>query len=106
MSHRGIIASAVLASGLLVLGQGGGADAAIVCDGNFQVVNGTAIGTPYCRELTLAKVARSYGFTVTLEAVRYSESTRSQLCHAIGYDNRVQDICSPYLNYGGGRFQR
>jgi len=105
MSHRRILASAALVSGLLVLAQGG-ADAAIVCDGNFQIVNGYPVGSPYCRELTLAKVARSYGFNVSIEAVRYSESTRSQVCHAIGFDNRVQDICSPYRQDGGGRFRR
>jgi hypothetical protein len=104
MSHR-ILASVALASGLLVLAQGG-ADAAIVCDGNFQVVNGLSVGTPYCRELTLAKVARGYGFNVSVESVRYSESTRSQVCHAIGFDNRVQEICAPYLQDGGNRFHR
>lgn len=105
MSHRSVLASIVLASGVLALAQAG-ANAAIVCDGNFQVVNGQPVGTPYCRELNLAKVARSYGFNVSVEAVRYSESTRSQVCHAIGYDTRVQDICSPYRQDGGGRFQR
>jgi hypothetical protein len=105
MSNRNILASVALASGLLALAQSG-ADAAIVCDGNFQIVNGLAVGTPYCRELTLAKVARSFGFSVSLEAVRYSETTRSQVCHAIGFDNRVQDICSPYRQDGSGRFHR
>jgi hypothetical protein len=105
MTHHRIIAFVVLASGILTLAQGG-AEAAIVCDGNFQVVNGLPVGTPYCRELTLARVARSYGMNVSNEAIRYSESTREQVCHAIGYDNRVQEICSPYLYSGGGRFRR
>src|SRR5262245_43804768 len=35
--------------------------ARIICDGNFQVVNGQPIATPYCRELNLARVARGYG---------------------------------------------
>jgi hypothetical protein len=97
---RKIFASVVLASGLLALTQGG-AQAAIVCDGNFQIVNGLPVGTPYCREMTLARVARSYGWHVTDQAVRYSESTKAEVCRAIGYDNRVQQICAPYQPYGG-----
>jgi hypothetical protein len=100
MTHRKIIASAVLASGLLMVAQGD-AQAAIRCDGNFQIVNGLPISTPYCREMQLAHVARSYGWRVTNEAVRYSESTKAQVCRAIGYDNRVREICAPYLNDGG-----
>jgi hypothetical protein len=104
MTHRNILASAVLASGLLMLGQGG-AQAAIVCDGNFQIVNGLPVGTPYCRDMNLARVARTYGWRVTDEAIRYSESTKAQVCRAIGHDNRVQDVCAPFRNDGGdGRF--
>ncbi|MBO0766306.1 MAG: hypothetical protein J2P50_17190 [Hyphomicrobiaceae bacterium] len=99
-----ILASVLLASGLLALTQGG-AQARIVCDGNFQIVHGQPVGTPYCREMNLAHVARTYGWHVTDEAIRYSESTKAQVCRAIGYDNRVQDICAPYQPYGGdGRF--
>src|SRR5262245_27597091 len=105
MTHHKIIAFAVLASGLVTLAQGG-AEAAIVCDGNFQVVNGLPVGTPYCREKTLAQVARSYGMRVSDEAIRYNESTKAQVCRAIGYDNRVQQICEPYLYNNGGRFRR
>ena len=36
---------AALASGLFVLAQGG-AQARIVCDGNFQIVNGLPVSTP------------------------------------------------------------
>lgn len=101
---RKVLSSVLLASGLLALAQGG-AQAGIVCDGNFQIVNGQPVGTPYCREMTLARVARSYGWHVTDQAIRYSESTKAQVCRAIGYDNRVQQICAQYQPYGGdGRF--
>ena len=103
MTHRKIIASAVLGAGLLMLAHGG-AEARIVCDGNFQIVNGNPISTPYCREMNLAHVARtSYGWSVSDQAVRYSESTKAQVCRAIGFDNRVQEICSPYRPDGGSR---
>jgi hypothetical protein len=51
-------------------------------------------------------VARSFGWHVTDQAVRYSESTKAQVCRAIGFDNRVQEVCAPYRNDGGdGRFR-
>ena len=102
--HR-IMICAGLASAMLALTQGG-AEAVIVCDDNFQVVNGLPIGTLYCREKTLARVARSYGMHVSDEAIRYSESTKAQVCSAIGYDNRVQEICAPFIYNNGGRFRR
>ena len=106
MTRKIILASAALASGLFALAQGS-AQAAINCDGNFQIVNGLPVATPYCREQNLAHVARTYGWKVTVETIRYSESTKAQLCRAIGHDNRVQEICSPYLPFGGdSRFHR
>jgi hypothetical protein len=100
MTLHKALASIALASGLLALAQGG-AQAAILCDGNFQIVNGNPVGTPYCREMNLARVARTYGWKVTDEAIRYSESTKAQVCRAIGHDNRVQDVCAPYNHNGG-----
>jgi hypothetical protein len=100
MTHYKILASVALASGLFVLAQGS-AEARIVCDGNFQIVHGIPVGTPYCREMNLARVARSYGSHVTDEAVRYNESVKAQVCRLVGYDNRVQDICAPFRSDGG-----
>jgi hypothetical protein len=106
MTRYKIAAAVALASGLLVLAQGG-AQARIVCDGNYQNVNGLAVATPYCREANLAQVARTYGWRISLYEVRNSESKKAQLCRAIGYDNRVQEICAPYQPYGGdSRFSR
>jgi hypothetical protein len=102
MTHRKVVTALGLASGLLVLGQGG-AEARIVCEGNYQIVDGLAISTPYCRDWTLAVVARSYGWRVTFQSIRFSESTKSQVCRAIGYDNRVNETCAPYLYDGGSR---
>jgi hypothetical protein len=106
MTLHKTLASVVLASGLLALAHGG-AQAAILCDGNFQVVNGIPVGTPYCREMNLARVARTYGWRVSDEAIRYSESTKAQVCRAIGHDNRVEEICAPYrIDGGSNRFPR
>lgn len=106
MNRNKIIASLVVASGLLMLAQSG-AEARIACEGNFQIVNGMAVSTPYCREKTLASVARTYGWKVSDDAIRYNESTKAQVCRAIGHDNQVQEICAPYrTDGGGGRFNR
>ena len=102
MTPYKIVTSLVLASGLLMLPQGG-VEARIVCDGNFQIVNGLPVSTPYCRDRNLARVARSYGWRVSDEAIRYSESTKAQVCRAIGHDNRVSEACSPYRIDGGTR---
>jgi hypothetical protein len=99
------VASIALASGLLALAQGG-ANAAIVCDGNFQIVNGISVGTPYCREMNLAHVARSYGWKVSDDTIRYNEGKKEEVCRAIGYDRRVQDICSRYRMDNGDVYSR
>jgi hypothetical protein len=106
MTHRKIIASTALGAGLLMLAHGG-AEAAIVCEGNFQIVNGYPVSTPFCREANLAHVARTYGWQISLRDIRSSESKKAQLCRAIGYDNRVHETCAPYQPYGGdNRFNR
>jgi hypothetical protein len=99
MTHSKTIASVLLASGLLMLAQSG-AQAAPVCDGNFQAVNGQPVATLYCREMNLARVARTRGWRVSDEAIRYSESTKASVCRAIGTDNRVQEVCAPYAQDG------
>src|SRR5262245_2766643 len=107
MTSSRIAAAIALASGLLALPQGNGAEARIVCDGNYQNVNGYPIGTPYCREQELARVARTFGWRISVQEIRYSESKKAQLCRAIGFDNRVSEICGPYQPFGGdNRFSR
>ncbi len=55
----------------------------------------------------MRRVARTYGWKVSDDAIRYSESTKAQVCRAIGHDNQVQEICAPYrTDGGGGRFNR
>jgi hypothetical protein len=102
MTYRKIAAALAVASGAFVLSQSG-AEARIVCEGNYQIVDGRPISTPYCRDWELARVARSYGWRVTFQSIRFSESTRSQVCRAIGHDNRVAEACSPYRIDGGSR---
>jgi hypothetical protein len=103
MIRHKILASALLAAGTLTLAQGD-AQAAIRCDGNYQIVNGRPVETAYCQDWNLAYIARSYGWKVSFEAIRYDDSKKAQVCRAIGYDNRVERTCSPFLYEGrGGR---
>jgi hypothetical protein len=105
MTKRTIFAAVALASGIFVLGQGG-ADARIVCDGNYQVVDGIPVSTPLCRDRMLVHVARSRGWHVSEYDIRYSDSIKGAVCRAIGFDNRVREVCGPYSSDGGdsGRF--
>lgn len=100
MSRQKIMASVAVASGLFMLAQGA-ARAEIPCDGNFQIVNGQPVATLFCRETNLARVARAYGWHVTEDAIRHSDSTKAQVCRAIGYDSRVQDVCAPFRGDNG-----
>jgi hypothetical protein len=99
-----LAASVALASGLLVAAQTG-AEARIRCDGNFQIVSGYPVSTPYCRDWHLVQVARSYGIHVSFEAIRHSDSAKGQVCRAVGTDIRVQEVCAPY-RFDGGLFRR
>lgn len=107
MPRSKTIAAAVLASGLLMLLQGGveARAGSIECAGNFQFVDGDWVGTPYCRARNLARVARSYGIRVSARKIRSSESAKADVCRVVGYDNRVREVCAPYLSDGGGRFR-
>jgi hypothetical protein len=100
MFRSKLAAGAVLASGLLAIAHGG-AEARIVCDGNFQIVNGYPVSTPYCRDATIASVARSYGLNVSDKAIRNDEGIKAQVCRTIGNDIRVYDACAPYLPDSG-----
>jgi hypothetical protein len=100
MNRSKIIASLAVASGLLVLAQGG-AEARIACSGDFQLVNGVPVATPYCRDWNLVNVARTYGWKVSFDDIRYNVFTKTEVCRAIGHDNRVQEVCAPYRLDGG-----
>jgi hypothetical protein len=69
------------------------ATARILCDGNYQVINGQPHATPYCQDENLAQVARSYGMRVSGSAMRNSPSEKQRVCQFIGSDIRVREAC-------------
>lgn len=72
------------------------AEAKIECRGNFQITKYGPISTPYCEELQIARVARSYGFAVSDAEVRNNPNTKVYLCRIIGGDNRLKGSCAGY----------
>src|SRR5262249_18964993 len=55
------------------------AAAKIECRDNFQVTKNGLISTPYCEELQIARVARSYGYNVSDDEVRNNPNTKVYL---------------------------
>lgn len=88
----------MLAAGLAIAAIQGAAslsaEAKIRCDGPYQLVGGSTIATPYCEDNYLAAVARGYGIGVSGAAIRHNYNTKQHVCHQIGHDIRVANICS------------
>ena len=82
------------------------ATARILCDGNYQVINGQPHATPYCQDENLALVARSYGMRVSGSAIRNSPSEKQRACEFIGNDIRVREACQGYGQDGRGGSMR
>ena len=99
--NRFSIVSAAFAASILVGLPLGAAQARIECDGNFQVVRGSAFATPYCQEQNLARVAQAMACGFRSKSIRRSDSVKAQVCRTIGHDNRVREACLPFRNDGG-----
>ena len=69
------------------------ADARIVCKGNFQLVAGNMITTPYCRDKNLARVARASGFKVNDNAILYNPNAKRDVCRYLISNIEVQMAC-------------
>jgi len=100
---RGLLVGVGLSACVFALGAGT-ADARIICRGQFQIVDGQAIATPYCEDSNVAAVAREYGIAVSAREVRRNPGTKARVCRVIGHDNRVRSACLPYINTGKHRW--
>lgn len=89
------VAAALLASPALAGG--------IVCHDEYQVVNGKEIGTPYCADYYIAKVARESGWKVTGAEVHSRDELKGEICRHIGRDIRIRSECAQYLDDDIGR---
>lgn len=69
------------------------AEAKIVCNKGFQMVAGSWLSTPYCRDNYIAEVARTYGFSASAERVRNNPLYKQRLCRFVGQDIRIKESC-------------
>jgi hypothetical protein len=76
---------------------------AIQCDGDFQIVNGQPISTPYCRDGNLGAVARRHGVRVSDEAIRRNPARKEEICRFVGSDIEARTACLDVLPDGGRR---
>ncbi len=99
--HPNTFSTLAFSTSLFVLAAIPPAAARIECRENFQVTKHGLISTPYCEELQIARVARSYGFNVTDAEVRNNPNTKVYLCQIIGNDNRLKGSCGAYAEPRG-----
>lgn len=98
MTRIGLISSLALTLPLLI---GASAEArphtaaheGIVCRGEYQIVEGRAISTPYCEDANLAKIARAHGDNVSASALRNNPATKSEVCRFGGTSSSAWDDC-------------
>jgi len=93
-AHLSLMAAAVLCAALLYIAP---ANAAIRCDGRYQINRGgTAIATPYCEDRYLYEIARgSYGISTSFDEIRNSIAEKERICRMIGHDHRVVAVEDP-----------
>ena len=92
----GLALAALVAVGVVTNGVGP-ADARIVCDKGFRILNGQRLGTPYCQDFYLATVAHEFGFKVPAREILNNPNKKREVCQFIGWDIRVQHICHSVL---------
>ena len=66
----------------------------IICDHEYQVVEGGETPTPYCQDDNLARVAREHGRHVSAGEVRNNSALRNELCKTFGDDIEVRNTCA------------
>ena len=103
MSFMKYATAPVLATALMALLPASG-QARIVCDNEFQVVQGSPIAAPACADRYLARVAQGYGMRVTHVDIR-NPGVKARVCEFVGNDIRLRSICSGWRNdhFGGPR---
>ncbi len=106
---RSFIKALVLTSFLSIIHSfsggtfGNDAQAAIRCNGPYQVIRGQGqILTPYCEDAYIARVARGYGVKVSANTVRHNPNRKEEICRFIGHDPRIQEFCSQYTGGDSG----
>lgn len=78
---------------VLPLVAGSAAEARVACSGDYQIVNGSPVATPFCEDHHLAQVARQHGSRTSAAAIRQSLEAKQSACDVTSGDTRTMDTC-------------
>jgi hypothetical protein len=67
---------------------------AITCHGEYQVVGGQEISTPFCRDNALGALARRRGFDISDASIRNYPGRKDEICRFLRYDINAQPACA------------
>ena len=79
-------------STVVLLLMTGAAQAHIKCDGEYQVVEGREIFTPYCGDNNVARTARADGVRVSNAEIRNDPATKTAVCRMLR-DPELKPAC-------------
>ncbi len=68
--------------------------ARIRCDGDFQIVEGREVATPYCSDQSLVRVAREHGDDVSGRDVRANPGLKAGVCRFVGSSPSISSDCA------------
>jgi hypothetical protein len=74
------------------------ANAGIVCDGAFQIVDGHAVATPYCEDEQLARSLRARGVKTSGAEVRANPELKREICLMASSEPSLDAACASYAN--------
>ncbi len=63
------------------------------CDGDFQLIRGSWVSSPYCRADQIASVAREMGIRASAETLLEHPARAEELCRFLKSDIRVHPAC-------------
>lgn len=87
-----VVAAAVALSAAVLAGAPA-AEAKIACRNGYQIVEGTALATPYCQDNLVAAVARENGIRVSDAEIRNNPNLKRHVCSMVGRDIRIYQAC-------------
>ncbi len=99
---RGILMGILMALAIGAI-SAGPLQAAIRCDGAYQINSLGEFHSPYCEDGYLAQVARSFGWRVSGDQIRANYGLKAEICRALGFDSRILETCAPYRNQNRSR---
>jgi len=85
--------TAVMMLGLLPATAATPALANISCDGDFQIVDGREIATPFCADRALARAAQRDGDKVSGREIRDNPGLKAEVCRFEGSNPEVSTTC-------------